>query len=464
LTVSVLLPILLGACSSTEDPSNIVSSVEVLPQSASTLVGTTLQFAATPRDASGAAVPGQTVSWSSSNPSIATVDASGLATGVAQGSVTITASVDGVDGTAGLDVDVLEFSEIHAGRVSTCGLDQSGSASCWGENGQGRLGTGLGDELASSAVPLEVAGGIVFQSLSLDFNHACGVDAGRMAYCWGGGGAIGQGTGDSAIAPTAVTGGLTFGEIATGSTHSCGVADGAGANCWGYNVKGQLGDGTTTEHFAPAPLAGGLAFQAFALGSEHSCGVTTGGDTYCWGAGDVGQLGVGSPPPFQETSPQLVAGGHQFATVTAGESFACGLEAGGVAYCWGMNQFGQLGNGTMGGQSDIPVAVSGGVSFDQIDAGFNHVCGLEADGTAHCWGWNQVGRLGTGDTTSVSAPVAVNAGGLKFSQISAGDGHTCAMTLSQVAYCWGYNSDGQIGDGTRGNTRLVPTVVLGQQP
>jgi alpha-tubulin suppressor-like RCC1 family protein len=156
-----------------------------------------------------------------------------------------------------------------------------------------------------------------------------------------------------------------------------------------------------------------------------------------------------------------------FASVTAGGAHTCGLTASGTAYCWGRDESGQLGvpapltlclpeeGGFPCGL--VPFLVDGGISFSQLTAGESHTCGLTSDGSAWCWGNNAHGQLGDDSFASRHAPVAV-ATSLKFVSIEAGIAHTCGLTSAGAAWCWGWNDSGQLGDGTT-ERRSTPVQV-----
>jgi alpha-tubulin suppressor-like RCC1 family protein len=295
-------------------------------------------------------------------------------------------------------------------------------------------------------------------------DHTCGVTGIGAAYCWGSNnlGRLGNGTTTSSLTPVAVGGGLTFTAVSAGAEHTCGVTTGGDAYCWGRNSYGQLGIGSTSDDPTTLPVlvSGGYHFARVSAGAEHTCGITFTGAVYCWGLNDAGQLGDGSL--LDASSPVAVSGGHIFASLSAGDFDNCAVTISGDALCWGNNLFGQLGNGTSGLGTDAttPQLVSGGHTFAAVSAGNLHTCGITTSGAAYCWGRNALGQLGDNTTTDATTPVPVS-GGLTFAIVSAGrSAHTCGVTTGGDAYCWGHNDAGQLGNGSTTDTP-IPVLVSG---
>ena len=215
----------------------------------------------------------------------------------------------------------------------------------------------------------------------------------------------------------------------------------------GDPLEAQFESSFTTESVLP-PVA------SVGAGNIHSCGLTVTGNAYCWGFNDFGQLGDGSTTG--SLTPVLVSGGIRFSSISTRGGHTCGVTSVGDAYCWGENFRGQLGDGTTISRL-APVLVSGGLSFASVSADWSNTCGVTTAGDAYCWGDNFYGQLGDETTINRLTPVPV-AGGLTFASLSTG-AQTCGVTAAGDAYCWGRNHD-RLGDGTTNHT-LAPLPVAG---
>src|SRR6266516_3798313 len=264
---------------------------------------------------------------------------------------------------------------------------------------------------------------------------------------------------------------LTFAAVSAGGD-SCGITTDGRAYCWGPNGWGGLGNGTITPYAGstvPVAVAGGLTLQSVSV-RRHVCAVATSGAAWCWGLNEKGQIGDGTIE--NQGHPTAVQGGLRFAQVSAGWDLTCGVTVGGAAYCSGWNQFCQLGDGTEIDRTS-PVAVVGGLTFLTVSAGLDFTCGITTGHKAYCWGDNYAGELGdstiTGPETCYAGawiacsttPVAV-AGELTFTMVSAGLGHACGITTEGAAYCWGRNDEGELGDGTT-TSSSIPVKVAGSR-
>jgi alpha-tubulin suppressor-like RCC1 family protein len=295
---------------------------------------------------------------------------------------------------------------------------------------------------------------IVFTSLSLGTLHTCGLTAAGAAYCWGtnGEGQLGNGSTESSNVPVPVSGGIAFKSLsARGVHHTCGLDGGGRAYCWGRNIEGFLGDGTLVSSTTPVPVAGGLTFTRLVIERTHSCATTATGEGYCWGMNSHGELGDGTLTP--RNVPTRVAGGHVFASIQPGRNHTCGLTPAGAVFCWGDNEHGQLGDGTTVARV-VPVAAATGMAFTSLTVRDRHACGIAAGpGGGYCWGYNIDGQLGDGTVIDRFGPVAVTRGSTLF-LVDAGSYHSCGVATGGSAWCWGENVDGPLGDGTKSNSSV----------
>lgn len=365
----------------------------------------------------------------------------------------------------GLEIDP---ETIAAGDYHSCGLSIDGLAYCWGRNGDGQLGIGTLDPLMDRPEPVVGPEGgppLKFASISAGGYHTCGLTLDGEAWCWGYN-LYGQlGTGDEYTYHTSpvrvsdpVEGETRYIAISAGYYFTCAVAVNGKAYCWGDNYDGQLGNGGFEDEPVPVAVSrevdGGLEFRAIAAGAYHTCALTRAGHAWCWGWGEYGQLGndneISTERPVAVAAPLGEPAPLAFRSISAGYDHTCGVAVNGKAYCWGSNDYGQIGKGAAEYEAIMrPTAVidpaEGAVRYSVISAGDYYACALADGGRAYCWGNGSRGQLGIGESGVIEEqglPVAVlppdgETEPLSFAAISVSVGHTCASTIDGTAYCWG---------------------------
>ena len=435
-----------GTASATLGVPARASTIDISPSVTVLTVAGAQQLKAVVRDANGAELVGVPVVWRINNGSVARIDVStGLLTGLASGDATVSADAGGASGDASVHVaprfaPPLAFTSIGSTGNHVCGLEEAtGHAYCWGDNHAGALGIGQG---AGSDYPVPVSGGRHFRVLSVGDYATCGIENQTgLAYCWGFNefGDLGDGSTTIRWDPTAVAGAKQFTEISASGSHTCAVeAQTALGYCWGR--AGLIGDNSTTQRQTPTLVgntAAPIRFSSVSAGVSHSCGIEFDtGAAYCWGRNDAGQLG--NATTAERLVPTATAGTPRFGSISAGESLSCGVETlTGFGYCWGLNTFGQVGDGSTTNRL-VPTLVGQGTRrFASISAtGHAHACGLEAStGFAYCWG-REVGGAVVGATNSGGAPTLVG-GGKRFSKIAATYAGGCGVELQTgLGFCW----------------------------
>jgi uncharacterized protein YjdB len=385
-----------------------VAKVTITPDTASVLLQNMLLLSASMEDSLGRPLTDRQIHWSTSDALIAPIapdsGSTVTLTATSPGVAAIVAVSEGRADTSTITNRVVSYTSIAAAALATCATTSDSLVYCWNEG----------------AVPSVVVTPVRLGILAVGEDHLCGLSAG-VAFC-----------GPSPGTLTPVPGGHLFTTIAAGSFHTCGIAADSTAWCWGQDAGGQLGDSGLQDSPTPVQVVGGHRFIAITAGAFSTCAITETGDAFCWGSNFYGVLGIGdtvSLIPY----PVAVAGGLTFTSITMGSLHACALRSGGQAYCWGNNDYGQLGAGV---ESNVPIAVTGGISFASIRAGLFFTCGTDAGGIGYCWGDNSGGQVGDSSFAfSRPAPVQV-AGGLTFLAFGGGFHDNCALATAG-AYCWG---------------------------
>lgn len=393
-----------------------------------------------------------------------------------------------------------------SGTAKTCAV-VTNELYCWGKNSNsgedfsGNLGDGT---TTNSLVPVKVAqqtgvlaGKVVSKVTSAQY-HSCALAQGSV-YCWGKNqyGQLGSGSTTDSNVPVKVGGALASlatTDISTSGDTSCAIAN-SKIYCWGRNNKGTVGNNSTTNVSTPTLVSTtnlGSSYVATKLSTSGSrsynmCAIAD-SKAWCWGNNEAGQIGNNTSGSTNILIPTKVydSGVLSGKTVTsisqdgyyngsAAYTHVC-VVASGAAYCWGDNNYGQLGRSPNSpnrtADSSVPVAVytSGALSgktITDVVAGLIHSCALTSDNQVYCWGYNGSGQLGDGTNTTRYVPVAIYTGGGLSGQnvvaIGGGANRGCAITDGYQSFCWGLNTDGQLGDGTQ-TSRNVPTEAIFLRP
>jgi alpha-tubulin suppressor-like RCC1 family protein len=413
----------------------------------------------------------------------------------------------------------LKFAHVAAGGTFTCGITVAGAVWCWGKNDLGQLGDGT---LTNSKVPVHVSALRIpaMQIAAGADRSACALLSDGSVKCWGSNlhGQLGDGTTTNRTTPVQVAG-LTSGVTAVteGGGQTCALLPGGAPVCWGENLYGEVGDGTNIDRLAPVPVKGvSTGVQQISAGNGHqTCALVTTSATVidCWGNGVDGQVGDGIESKHRVFNVTQVFGLMGSAAggvggpvqVSAGGGHTCAVIGNGHVECWGYNHSGQIGDGTIInratptlviGLTAGPQAISegdvtgcaltqslgaacwgsadgndfnahtsavgvtalpGGVA--QLAAGFDSACAISTTGTLRCWGQNTYGEVGNGTSNAQATPTQVTGPPSVVGSVSVGQNNTCALSTLNGSYCWGYNGDGEIGDGNTSQSD-VPASVL----
>jgi alpha-tubulin suppressor-like RCC1 family protein len=339
---------------------------------------------------------------------------------------------------------------------------------CWGLNISGQLGINSTVQEVHTPTAVQSVGGFyVIGDAGQD--HTCAL-VGTNAYCWGKNqyGQLGDGTTTNRISPRLVSGGHSWRMVVTGGFHTCGIDNVGAAFCWGLGDRGQLGNGAIGNKPVPTPVSTAIAFGALTAGGYFTCGwpSTVGGvpvDAYCWGGNESGQLATRNYVNLLKPGAKVASSEPRWSALSAGFSFVCAENnpsvPGAHTWCWGDNSYYQLGKAETTHQStyNTPQPVALNYFMAPITTGHSFACGI-ASTTMYCWGRGDLGQLGNGFYVNRPQPYPV-LGGYSWAVLAGGWEHMIATRTDGGVMAWGYNTFGQLGDGTT-NTRGSPVLIL----
>ena len=363
---------------------------------------------------------------------------------------------------------------IAAGTYNGCAILENQSMVCWGDNEYGQLGDGTTDgsvvpiyvNVAANETPVEVTVGQV---------TACALMESGNIYCWGSGyyGKMGNGEpwGDDYVNTEMRQVLLPEGQggqtVSISGGHICTILDNGDVYCWGRGNQGQLGYGGTSNRNIPAKvnLPGQRSAIAISTGTYMTCAITTDGMGYCWGENDEGQLGNGTTNSRRTTPVEvLFPSGYTPVSISAGDDFSCALMDNRKVMCWGENNDGRLGQGPLATDDEttpVWVSMENSETAHFLDIGTKSACMILDSGETKCWGTNEEGQIGQGDTNIDYYPTPTEvSGNHDFVALSINSDTICAITSDAEGYCWGDNEAGQTGRGSIDTDEPTPGEIL----
>ncbi len=340
---------------------------------------------------------------------------------------------------------------ISAGFFHSVAIEKNGSVVAWGDNTGGRLGDGT---MTGRLIPVPVALPKV-ESVDAGLVRSLAVDTTGSVWEWGllhGGDSCRTGLSEATAIPILIDELPPAVAAAAGDEHSLVLAQDATVWSWGQNQQGQLGAGSYTCRGAPAQIDGLPPSKVVAAGKYHSLALATDGSVWAWGGNGNGQLGDGTTD--NRPSPRQVGGLQSIADVRSGQSHSVALGTGGRVWTWGSNYTGDASEDRL-----IPVQVDGLPVIRAIDAGAFHTLALALDGSVWAWGLNE-GALGNGGNDFRNRVDATKVQGIPPArEIAAGGRNSFAIALDGTVWGWGWNENGELGNGTRGGfSRPVPAT------
>jgi alpha-tubulin suppressor-like RCC1 family protein len=347
------------------------------------------------------------------------------------------------------------YVSVSTGYHRTCAVTTDGRGLCWGWNHSGSLGTADRSSTVLTPSLIALPDGERFRDIEAgSYFTSCGLTRSANVYCWGESGT-----------PTrfALPNGSVVSQLSVGASQVCALTVDRQLYCHGDWNSGELGVGEAEYTHLPVrvqlPDAAIPAFVSAGIG--FTCVVATSGVGYCSGVNAAGQLGNGGAGTTKVFTRIAMPTGIGFTSISAGLERACAVDTNGGAWCWGQNYNGALGDDTYAhSRTPRPVTAPTGTTIVDVQTGWYHTCAITDAGATLCWGSNDQGALGWGQTYGgKTIRTAALPDGVSARQLEVGLAGTCITATDGRIFCWGTNLRGSVGNGTASPV-YSPTEVL----
>jgi len=338
---------------------------------------------------------------------------------------------------------------LNAGYQHNCAIKSDHSLWCWGDNKFGQIGNGNFSQYpVTEPVKVETDENVEWILVTGGDTSTCAIDTNQQLWCWGENtySQLGNDTKQNSASPVRIPGDAQWKTVDSGPYRNCGIQSEGSLWCWGWYVGEEIFN-TETSISKPKQLGIDTDWQSVSLGNDHGCGLKTNNTMWCWGSI------VGSPDNTVLTKPTQITNDSDWHFISAGFTHTCAIKISGSLWCWGNNTSGQIGNNQTDIETfvNVPKRISDDTYWLDVSTGISHTCALKNDHSLWCWGDNEYGQLGNNSQNRQYKPHKI--GNKKdWVNIVAEADHSCASNRAGNIYCWGLNYRAELGIG--GTPRL----------
>ncbi|MBI5416403.1 Ig-like domain-containing protein [Candidatus Poribacteria bacterium] len=340
-----------------------------------------------------------------------------------------------------------DWNIIAAGGGHTITIKNNGTLWAWGDNSYGQLGDGTNN---NRDTPIQIGTDNDWKSIAAGQNHTIAIKNNGTLWAWGDNsyGQLGDGTYINKNTPIQISTESDWNIIVAGGGHTVAIKNNGTLWAWGNNFYGQLGDGTNNKRNTPIQIDTDSDWKSIAAGLAHTIAIKNDSTLWAWGENSDGQLGDGtSGDDNNKSTPIQIGTDSDWKSITCGLYYTSGIKNNGSLWVWGNARYISSLIGSTINYNNFPTQIGLDTDWGFIAAGGAHTIAIKNDSTFWLWGLNDYGELGNGSTAEKSMPMQILIG-YAWQNIAAGGAHTLCIKTDSTLWAWGYNEFGELGDGT----------------